>query len=235
MKIKEYFTLLLAGVILFASQCYAFPPDNDWSVLVDNQCRTDSQTCRNHITQAGVQQQLQACIRCCGKGHEDRVAAIGRRLGPGAERDRAIADSNTCHSYCFCECVRGAIPNSPATTRLCSFPRPTPTPAASNTSLPGNSPQAAAPVDFADILAALLVSFQENVLISADEATTSELKADLVILERRLKKLQDRLEELQNADPTESVLREIKDTEIAIEKTKKKIENRKLKIENRRN
>ena len=120
MKIKEYFTFILlfcASIIFFSSQSYAFPPDNAWSILVNEQCRTDSQTCRDKITTANDIPQLTQCIRCCGKQHEDRIAA-------GDDR----ATSTTCHNYCVCGCAIAGAPNSAGTIRLCSLPTPTPTP-----------------------------------------------------------------------------------------------------------
>ncbi len=102
---KKY--LILLTVILNLTNClisFAFPPDNQWSALVTQQCRTDTVTCRANITQVGNNQQLLACIQCCG----------------GA----TIIGAQTCNSYCICECAIGAAPNGPNTIKLCSIPTP---------------------------------------------------------------------------------------------------------------
>ena len=114
MKMIKRITLIIITVCtVIISNSYlnvslAFPPDNQWSPLVTETCRTDTARCTNLITQGtnSPPRELLACIQCCR------------------------FDNQTCNNYCICECGIKAAPNNPVTLGWCSFPPPPQQPAA---------------------------------------------------------------------------------------------------------
>ena len=103
---KNNLNLIFLISLLLVSFCLpsfaAKPAKNQWTKLVSETCKTETNICSNNISETGSTDQTKSCIKCCTEGIEP-----------------ALADEN-CFNYCTCECSLKANPKGANTHKLCS-------------------------------------------------------------------------------------------------------------------
>ena len=94
--------LTLALLISFSLPSFAAKPaKNQWTKLVSETCKTETNTCSNNISDTGNTDQTKSCISCCAS-------------------DESIGSDESCFNYCTCECSLKANPKGANTHKLCS-------------------------------------------------------------------------------------------------------------------